>query len=947
MKIWNLLFTLVAAFACSAQAATINWSAGINHGFSLENGDVLPAGSLVRLGWFRFPSTGVRMTDSEIQALKTTPEILNNHFVEAGRTVIGNGFTPAIGGHFAATMTIDASGNGPALAGKQMYLWVIDTPTLEGVTQQAILYWNVGDVQGNPDGTADKPGSRWRFPTDVSFPVATTIDVTDLTVGIGGLGSGARLVVGTYPRGVSGSTGASNFGLSDLDQPLDVTTPSVLAGGSVGVSYSHSLAAVEGHPGYTWALESGALPHGLSLSSEGIISGRPTFAGTYNFVVRASDATPSSVTKPLTISIASIPLVITSASDLPEAGPDSSYALSLTAEGGIAPYSWTRVAGALPAGITLSSEGVLSGTPTVAGISEFTVRCTDAGGLEITKDLTLNVRAIEIVTASALNNAFLNVPFAQALEAKGGKAPYTWSLDSGALPAGLNLSSAGLLSYTPAAIGTFGFTLKVTDDLGHVATRTFTLNVMGALVVPEIVAPSFPAIMVGQDVSFQLAATNNPKKYVAKGLPLGLRLNAATGLITGRTKVPGVFAVKFSASNPSGQGPILEKSLEVQALPNGAVGTFMGVIAHNVSLNGNLGGRFDLKTTSLGSYSLKLTQGSKSQKYSGLMDVAVNEDPQITIVSKNVKIVLTLDANSHLLTGVVTNFNAEGSSASLAGWRQVWKASTNPATTRQGYYSVGIDITANTGSAPVPRGTGYAKCVVGVDGKLTISGKTADGNSITTSGFVGPNGEALLYQILYSKRGSLVGRLVITPDSGGLYTENVITGALTWLKPADSSRIYPQGFGPLTMGVYGKYLSRASVFWNLTGMPNPTLPASLIFNDGGVEESVIVPNVASFTFTNTGKVTMPTGGAAENPGNTTLVIPFSSSPSSTANGMFKGKFRLVDDKLVRNVAYQGMIIRSADGLTKAYGYFLLPQIPAASERPNQTPILSGQVTIRQ
>ena len=109
----------------------MNWSAGINHGFSLEAGGELPVGSQVRLGWFRHPQTGDPLSDSQIQAIKGSKESLSAAFVEAGSSSIGNGFDPALPGHFAA---VTATTGGADLAGRQIYMWLLNAPTLEGAS---------------------------------------------------------------------------------------------------------------------------------------------------------------------------------------------------------------------------------------------------------------------------------------------------------------------------------------------------------------------------------------------------------------------------------------------------------------------------------------------------------------------------------------------------------------------------------------------------------------------------------------------------------------------------------------------------------------------------------------------------------------------------------------------------------------------------------------------
>ena len=111
MKFWLYFLIGAAAFGTRLQATTVNWSAGIHHGFSLENGDELPVGCLVRLGWFRNPETGAQLTDLEIQAMKTSLTDLDAAFVEAGRSSIGSGFAPALPGHFAAVDVVDGEIN--------------------------------------------------------------------------------------------------------------------------------------------------------------------------------------------------------------------------------------------------------------------------------------------------------------------------------------------------------------------------------------------------------------------------------------------------------------------------------------------------------------------------------------------------------------------------------------------------------------------------------------------------------------------------------------------------------------------------------------------------------------------------------------------------------------------------------------------------------------------
>jgi hypothetical protein len=167
--------------------------------------------------------------------------------------------------------------------------------------------------------------------------------------------------------------------------------PATLANAALGRGYSQLLTASGGVPPYVWSLESGALPNGISLSLGGLISGAPSVAGTFNFMVRASDSGLLGAfgEKPYTLTVEM--LIRITPSSLSDAKASTPYSQTLTASGGTPPYTWTLDSGALPSGITLSSGGVISGLPAAAGASTFTVRATDPTGAAGLNQYTLNV----------------------------------------------------------------------------------------------------------------------------------------------------------------------------------------------------------------------------------------------------------------------------------------------------------------------------------------------------------------------------------------------------------------------------------------------------------------------------------------------------------------------------------------------------------------------------
>ncbi len=333
--------------------------------------------------------------------------------------------------------------------------------------------------------------------------------------------------------------------------PLSIMT-ATLPNGALGTYYSVSLVASGGGSTYySWSLYSGTLPSGLSLSSGGIISGTPTAAGTANFTVRVTDGLSASATRALALTVSGAAVTI-STSSLSNATAGAPYSASLAATGGTPPYSWSLYSGSLPAGLSLSSGGTISGTPTTAGTANFTVRVTDNASTSTTRGLTLTVSAAALtITTSSLSNAIIGVPYSASLAASGGAPPYTWSLDSGALPSGLSLSGGGTISGTPTAIGTPNFTVRVTDSASATTTRGLTLTVNSTTL--SIATTSLSSATVGTSYSAPLTATGGTAPYSwslnSGTLPSGLSLSSG-GTIRGTPSTTGTssFTVKVTDS---------------------------------------------------------------------------------------------------------------------------------------------------------------------------------------------------------------------------------------------------------------------------------------------------------------------------------------------------------------------------------------------------------------
>ncbi|MBS1787542.1 MAG: putative Ig domain-containing protein [Acidobacteria bacterium] len=175
------------------------------------------------------------------------------------------------------------------------------------------------------------------------------------------------------------------------DAPPLTITPGSLPNGYVGTHYDKMLTASGGFAPYTFSFGSGTLPPGMSLGSSGWVSGVPSGTGSFNFSVLVTDDRGYVGTQSYTLTIQNCPAVTIAPASLPAGTQGAAYNQTLTASGGVAPYSFHIMSGTFPAGMTYAANGTMSGTPTASGVFNFTVKATDANGCFGTRSYTLTI----------------------------------------------------------------------------------------------------------------------------------------------------------------------------------------------------------------------------------------------------------------------------------------------------------------------------------------------------------------------------------------------------------------------------------------------------------------------------------------------------------------------------------------------------------------------------
>jgi Putative Ig domain len=400
-----------------------------------------------------------------------------------------------------------------------------------------------------------------------SLPAGLTFTAGGTLSGTPTAGGSFNFTIRVTDSGATPQNVQKVFSLS-IATPVSITTNSTLPSGVEGTSYSQTLAATGGTAPYTWALATGSLPDGLSVSPSGIIGGTPTANGSFNLTIRATDSgtPPQTTQKAFSLTIATA-LSITTGSTLPPGIVGTSYSQTLTAANGTAPYTWTLVAGSLPGGLSLSASGTISGTPTAEGSFDFTIRATDNGSTRQSTQKAFSVAivsALSITTSSPLPPGTVGTSYSRTLAATGGTAPYTWSLASGSLPGGLSLSSGGVISGTPAVEGTFNFTIRVTDTAQQNSQKAFSLTIVPAGAPLSITTTSpLPSGVVGTRYSRDLQASGGTVPYrwtIRSGvLPQGLTLSS-DGVLSGTPTSTGPFSFTVRATDSSSQPQMADQA---------------------------------------------------------------------------------------------------------------------------------------------------------------------------------------------------------------------------------------------------------------------------------------------------------------------------------------------------------------------------------------------------
>jgi RHS repeat-associated protein len=361
--------------------------------------------------------------------------------------------------------------------------------------------------------------------------------------------------------------------------PLTITTTSYPTA-TLGQAYQpFQFQAKGGNQPYSWSW-SGDTPPGMQLTSGGIMEGTPTVANFYTFTVTVKDSSGQTYSETFDITVhPNGTLSINTTPAPPQGTVGTPYGpFQFSAANGTQPYTWSWVpvttsGGNTVPGLTLSSAGSLSGTPTTAGTYQVTVIVQDNSGQSANANFTLVIVGPALtVSTTQLPQATLNAPYSPLqLQAANGKQPYTWST-SGNIPQGMQVTPGGLVEGTPTHPGSYPFTVTVTDATNATASANLTLVVVVAPLT--ILTTQLPPGTVGAPYGpVQLQATGGTQPYNwqwsgnATATPPGLSVTNSEGVgsIGGTPTAAGTYDVILNVADTTGEVANQELTLVISA----------------------------------------------------------------------------------------------------------------------------------------------------------------------------------------------------------------------------------------------------------------------------------------------------------------------------------------------------------------------------------------------
>jgi len=536
----------------------------------------------------------------------------------------------------------------------------------------------------------------------------------------------------------------------------------------------------------------------LSLSAGGLLIGTPTAYGTFSFALQASDSSsPSMSAGPSNYQITIIPQALSiNTTSLTTWVVNNAFTQTLTATGGYLPLTWT-IAGN-PGGLSMSTGGVLSGTPPATGTFTVPVTVTDAQDNAVQMQYTWKVNPAITITSSALlppgvtGRAYPGFTFTSQ---NGATPTDIWTVASGAIPTGTALSMAGALTGSTTTKGAYAFTVQASDGV-QPARQNATLNVYDPL---TITTSALPGGTLGLSYGASLAATGGSGGYVwsSPNAPAGLAVSSS-GAITGTPAAGGsaTFTVNLADTTAAQTATAqLQITVGYQQLLISSSGNLGGVaVGGSVSKTFAATGGKQPYTWSGSSLPAGLSINANSGTLSGNAAAAGNFSFTIQVTDAN-GTSATLGATLAVL-GLSTTSSGKASTVSTYSQTFTATGGTQPYTFTGTGIPAGLALSSTGVLSGTPRTAGTYSFTVQVSDASGISVSGTFSLTVTAPAFLSVSGSSLMNGVVGSPYSDTLNATGGVPP----YSWSIAAGTLpNGLAPSTSGTI---SGNPMVAGTY-------------------------------------------------------------------------------------------------------------------------------------------------
>jgi len=678
----------------------------------------------------------------------------------------------------------------------------------------------------------------------------------------------------------------------------------VATAGQVGVAYSFQVTTNPAAPAGTVYGATG-LPAGLAINaSSGLITGTPTTPGTVIASISlTSSGTTNSGNFSFTIAAAAGTPVINSATTA-SGTVGTAFTYQATVVGNNA--TSFNITG-LPAGLSATAGGVISGTPVATGASSISLSANNASGTGATVTLTLTVGAAAsapVITNSASTaSVAVNASFSYTITAT--NIPTSFAANG--LPLGLSLDTAtGAITGTPTIAGVYTVGLTATNGSGTSSTFNLALTV-GSLSV--ITSPTTATGATGLAFTYNTTADPAATSFNISGLPAGLTANTTSGVISGTPTVAGVSSISLSANNATGSGPVTTLTLTIGTRPNitntllsasGTVGTaFSYAIAADNSPTSyaatGLPAGLSVNTTSGAISGTPTAAGSSSVSLSATNAYGTGATKTLTI---------TISAATVPPTNTLPVFTLQPTSGSVAvgGNLTLTATATGTPTPTYQWRRNGVNVAGATSSSltfsAIQAADAGSYVVVATNSAGSVTSQTAV-VGVTSTTKVSGEGTVVRSNITHPN-GNIYDQVLLTGNSAAITSEGTKVTRISFIDLNDDIvQIELAGAGTLTVSLDSATGPATPVKYNQPDVVYMRGHASLVI--AGANETT---NISVFSV---GRLTAfdPTGAY-----NFVLPVSSTNNPANTGSPLFQGKSGTVYD----GVADIGLIsITSTNG----------------------------------